>query len=33
VGEVPSLATFIGGGMILAGLALRYLPFGFSRTS
>ncbi len=33
VGEVPSLATFIGGGMILAGLALRYLPLGFSRTS
>ena len=33
VGEVPSLATFIGGGLILAGLALRYLPFGSVRPS
>ena len=29
VGEVPSLATFIGGGLILGGLALRYVPFGW----
>ena len=33
VGELPSLATFIGGGMILGGLALRYVPFGPSNTS
>ena len=33
VGEVPSLATFVGGGLILGGLALRYLPFGFSNAS
>ena len=26
VGELPSVATFIGGGMILAGLALRFTP-------
>ena len=25
VGEVPSLTTFIGGGLILSGLALRYI--------
>ena len=25
VGEVPSLPTFIGGGLILGGLALRYI--------
>lgn len=29
VGELPSLATFTGGGLILAGLALRYLPLGW----
>lgn len=29
VGELPSVATFIGGGMILGGLALRYLPLGW----
>ena len=29
VGELPSLATFIGGGLILAGLAVRYLPLGW----
>ena len=33
VGELPSLATFIGGGMILGGLGLRYVPFGPSNTS
>lgn len=31
VGEVPSLATFIGGGLILGGLVLRYVPSGRGR--
>lgn len=29
MGEVPSVATSIGGGLILGGLALRYLPPGW----
>lgn len=31
VGEVPSLTTFFGGGLILGGLALRYMPLGRER--
>lgn len=31
VGEVPSPATFMGGGLILGGLALRYAPFRWDR--
>ena len=31
VGEVPSLTTFFGGGLILGGLALRYMPLGRNR--
>jgi drug/metabolite transporter (DMT)-like permease len=31
VGEVPSVATLIGGGMIVLGLALRYRSMLFSK--